>query len=130
MRQAVAAALILGTAAFGQEPVVQRSTIWIDAAKRGSMPVAMRGTGTLTANMTAEFKIPESLVFEVKLGQAVSVDTHHGVVSGKVMRIDASVMNGTATIEVKIEGDLPPEARAGAAVEGAIQIATLNDVIL
>ena len=86
MRQALAAALILGTAAFGQEPVVQRSTIWMDAAKRGSMPVAMRGTGTLTTNMTAELKIPES-------------------------------------------GDLPPEARAGAAVEGAIQIATLNDVI-
>jgi hypothetical protein len=50
MRPAVAAAaMILGAAAFGLEPAVERPTIWMDAVKRGSMPVAVRGLGTRSA---------------------------------------------------------------------------------
>ncbi len=91
MRQAVAVALILGAAAFGQEPVLQRLTIWVDAVKRGSMPVMVRATGALTANMTAELKVAESRIREVMVGQNVSIDTRQGTVSGKVARVDPSL---------------------------------------
>jgi hypothetical protein len=101
MKQAVAAVTIfLGAAAvFAQEPAVERSTIWVDAVKRGDMPVMVRGRGVLTANMTAELNIPESQSQHVQLGQAVSVDTRQGIVNGKVMRIDASVLNGMRIVE-------------------------------
>jgi HlyD family secretion protein len=130
MKQALAALAMIWTAAvFGQEPAVDRSTIWVDAVKRGDLAVKVRGLGVLTPNMTADLKIPWSQANHVQLGQAASVDTRQGVVSGKVIRIDASVVNGMRMVEVKLEGDLPPGARPGLAVDGTIQITTLNDVV-
>src|ERR1700736_6585089 len=95
LKLAIAALVMISTAAvFGQERVVQRSAIWVDAVKRGNMPVMVRGMGVLTANMTAELNTPESQIKHVQPGQAVSIDTHQGIVTGKVTRIDASAVNG------------------------------------
>jgi hypothetical protein len=63
------------------------------------------------------------------LGQTVSVDLRRGVVSGRISRIDSAVVDGTVTVEAKLEGDLPATPRPGAAVDGTIQIAMLNDVV-
>src|SRR5581483_182458 len=45
--------------------------------------------------LKAELKIPETQAKDVQLGQPSQVDTHNGVVSGKVIRIDPAVQNGT-----------------------------------
>ncbi|MGI8741247.1 MAG: hypothetical protein ACR2NN_01500 [Bryobacteraceae bacterium] len=132
MQTAVTAVtLVLGTAAaFGQEPGVRRSTIWMDAAKRGSMPVMARGKGVLTANKTVELKIPESQVKHVALGQTVSIDTRQSsILNGTVSHIDSSVVDGNVTVEAKLDGDLPPATHPGLAVDGTIQITTLQDVV-
>ena len=130
MKQALAVlAMISAATIFGQETVVQRSTIWMDAVKRGNMPVMLRGIGLLTANMTAELNIPESQIKHVQPGQTASVDTHQGIVTGKVTRIDASAVNGMRLVEVQLDGDLPSGARPGLAVDATIRITTLNDVV-
>src|SRR5437763_4976699 len=100
MKQAVAITILAAAAAFAQEPVVQRSTIWVDAVKRGDMAVMVRGTGVLTANLTAELKVPESQSKQVQIGQTVLIDTRQGIVAGRVMRIDAAVSNGMRIVEV------------------------------
>jgi HlyD family secretion protein len=79
--------------------------------------------------LKAELKIPETQAKDVQIGQLASVDTRNGVVSGHVMRIDPAVINGTVTVDVKLEGALPPGARPDLSVEGTIEIENLKDVI-
>jgi HlyD family secretion protein len=92
-------------------------------------------TGTILAKVAqptrlkAELKIPETQAKDVQIGQLASVDTRNGVVSGHVMRIDPAVINGTVTVDAKLEGLLPPGARPDLSVEGTIEIENLKDVI-
>jgi HlyD family secretion protein len=92
-------------------------------------------TGTILAKVAqptrlkAELKIPETQAKDVQIGQLASIDTRNGVVSGHVMRIDPAVLNGTVTVDVKLEGPLPQGARPDLSVEGTIEIENLKDVI-
>jgi HlyD family secretion protein len=92
-------------------------------------------TGTIlakVANQTklkAELKIPETQAKDVQIGQLASIDTRNGLIPGRVMRIDPAVINGTVTVDVKLEGALPPGARPDLSVEGTIEIENLKDVV-
>jgi HlyD family secretion protein len=79
--------------------------------------------------LKAELKIPETQAKDVQIGQLASIDTRNGVISGHVMRIDPAVLNGTVTVDVKLEGELPKGARPDLSVEGTIEIENLKDVI-
>jgi HlyD family secretion protein len=46
-----------------------------------------------------------------------------------VLRIDPSVQNGTRTVDVSLEGDLPRGAVPDLSVEGTIELERLNDVL-
>jgi len=118
--------LMASIAAAQQEPVVQRSTIWIDAVKRGDLPVMVRALGTLVTSTTAELKVPESQAKEVAAGQAVAIDTKTGVFRGKVVRVNSEVVNGTVGVVVEVAA---AQARPGSPVDGTIEIARLNDVV-
>jgi HlyD family secretion protein len=79
--------------------------------------------------LKAELKVPETQVKDVALGQPVSVDTRNGTIPGSVIRIDPAVREGTVTVDVKLQGDLPQGARPDLSVEGTIEIERLTDVI-
>jgi HlyD family secretion protein len=79
--------------------------------------------------LKAELKIPETQAKDVQIGLLASVDTRNGLISGHVMRIDPAVQNGTVTVDVKLEGELPKGARPDLSVEGTIEIENLKDVI-
>ncbi len=79
--------------------------------------------------LKAELKIPETQAKDVQLGQPSQVDTHNGVVSGKVIRIDPAVQNGTVTVDVALEGELPPGARPDLSVDGTIELERLSSVL-
>jgi HlyD family secretion protein len=57
------------------------------------------------------------------------VDTRNGVVTGHVIRIDPSVQNGTRTVDVSLEGDLPKGAVPDLSVDGTIELQRLSDVV-
>jgi len=80
--------------------------------------------------LKAELKIPESQTKDVQLGQTAEVDTHNGVIEGKVTRIDPSVLNGTRTVDVALVGDLPPGAVPDLSVEGTIDLERISSVLL
>jgi HlyD family secretion protein len=44
------------------------------------------------------------------------------------MRIDPAAQNGTVTVEVALDGELPKGARAELSVDGTIEIERLDDV--
>jgi HlyD family secretion protein len=92
-------------------------------------------TGTILAKVAqpnklkAELKIPETQAKDVQIAQSASIDTRNGIIPGRVERIDPSVINGTVTVDVKLEGALPLGARPDLSVEGTIEIENLKDVI-
>jgi HlyD family secretion protein len=65
----------------------------------------------------------------VLIGQVAAIDTRNGVIPGRVIRVDPSVVNGTVTVDVKLEGALPRGARPDLSVDGVIELERLNDVL-
>jgi HlyD family secretion protein len=79
--------------------------------------------------LKAELKIAETQAKDILLGQPVSVDTRNGVVPGHVVRIDPAVQNGTVTVDVALDGELPKGARPDLSVDGTIELERLEDVL-
>jgi multidrug efflux pump subunit AcrA (membrane-fusion protein) len=79
--------------------------------------------------LKAELRIPETQATEVVVGLPALIDTRNGVVRGRVVRVDPSVQNGTVTVDVALEGDLPRGARPDLSVEGTIQIDRIEDAV-
>ena len=79
--------------------------------------------------LKAQLQVPETQAKDVVIGQVVSVDTRNGVVPGRVLRIDPAVNAGTVTVDVSLEGTLPPGARADLSVDGTIEIERLDNVL-
>jgi|SoiMethySBSTD1v2_1073268.scaffolds.fasta_scaffold306509_2 HlyD family secretion protein len=79
--------------------------------------------------LKAEIKIIETQARDVLIGQLASIDTRNGVIPGRVVRVDPSVVNGTVTVDVKLEGELPRGARPDLSVDGTIELERLIDVL-
>jgi HlyD family secretion protein len=79
--------------------------------------------------LKASLQIAETQAKDVALGQKASIDTHNGIIPGHVMRIDPAVVNGTRTVDVKLDGPLPAGAVPDLSVEGTIEIERLADVL-
>lgn len=79
--------------------------------------------------LKAVIRVPESQARDIAVGQKATVDTRNGIVAGRVMRIDPASQQGTVTVEVTIEGELPRGARADMSVDGTIEIERLPNVL-
>jgi HlyD family secretion protein len=80
-------------------------------------------------HLIAELKIAETQARDVQIGQPATVDTHNGIASGTVMRVDPAVQNGTVTVDVKLTGELPKGARPDLSVDGTIDLEKLDNVL-
>lgn len=81
------------------------------------------------SKLMAELRIPETQAKDVTLNLPAQVDTHNGVVAGHVTRIDPAVQNGTVTVDVTLEGALPPGARPDLSVDGTVDLERLSNVL-
>ena len=79
--------------------------------------------------LKAALQIAETQARDISLGQPASIDTHNGIIPGHVSRIDPSVLNGTVTVDVALDGPLPAGARPDLSVDGTINLAMLKDVL-
>jgi multidrug efflux pump subunit AcrA (membrane-fusion protein) len=57
------------------------------------------------------------------------VDTHNGIIPGRVSRIDPAAVNGNVTVDIRLEGELPPGARPDLSVDGVVELERLSDVL-
>jgi len=80
-------------------------------------------------NLKAELKIPETQFKDVRLGQKAQVDTRNGIIPGHVVRMDPAAQQGTFTVDVELDGDLPAVARPDMTVDGTIELERLENVI-
>jgi HlyD family secretion protein len=79
--------------------------------------------------LKAELKIPETQAKDVQIGQPAEIDTHNGVITGKVVRIDPSVQNGTRTVDVTLTGALPPGAVPDLSVDGVVNLERIPNAL-
>jgi HlyD family secretion protein len=80
-------------------------------------------------HLMAALKIAETQARDVQFGEPASIDTHNGVISGTVMRVDPAVQNGTVTVDVKLTSELPKGARPDLSVDGTIDLERLDNVL-
>jgi HlyD family secretion protein len=80
-------------------------------------------------HLKAELRVPETQAKDIALGLPATVDTRNGIVQGKVVRIDPSVQNGTVTVDVQLEGQLPQGARPDLSVDGTVDLENLKSVM-
>jgi multidrug resistance efflux pump len=91
--------------------------------------------GTSVAEVTqldklkAALQIAETQARDIQIGQPALIDTHNGIIPGHVIRIDQSVLNGTRTVDVSLDGPLPSGAVPNLSVDGIINLAMLKDVL-
>jgi HlyD family secretion protein len=69
------------------------------------------------------------LAKDLQIGQTALVDTHLGIVRGKVSRIDPAAQSGAVRVDVALEGDLPAGSRPDLNVECVIEIERLENVL-
>lgn len=81
------------------------------------------------SKLKAELQIPETQAKDVTIGQVASIDTRNGIIPGHVFRKDPAAINGTITVDVKLEGELPDGAVPDLSVDGTITIEKLADVV-
>jgi HlyD family secretion protein len=81
------------------------------------------------SRLKAELRVPETQAKDVEPRQVAEVDTRNGIVKGKVCRIDAAAVNGTVTVDVCLEGELPRGARPDLTVDGTIVLENLENIV-
>ena len=81
------------------------------------------------SRLKAELKIAETRAKDITPGLPATIDTRNGVVSGKVVRVDPSVQNGTVTVDIIMDGPLPKGARPDLSVDGTVQLERLADIV-
>lgn len=79
--------------------------------------------------LKASLKIAETQARDIQIGQPSEIDTHNGVIAGKVMRIDPAVVNGTRTVDVELSEALPPGAVPDLSVDGTIDLDRMANVL-
>ena len=82
-----------------------------------------------TDQLKAALKSAETQARDIQIGQPTEIDTHNGIINGKVTRIDPAVQNGTVTVDVELIGALPQGARPDLSVDGTIDLDRMTDVL-
>ena len=80
-------------------------------------------------HLKAELKIAETQVKDIQIGQHAQIDTRNGIIPGHVSRMDPAAQQGTFTVDVALDGELPAGARPDLTVEGTIELERLDDVV-
>ena len=82
-----------------------------------------------SGKLKAALQIAETQARDIQIGQPASIDTHNGIIPGKVTRIDPAVVNGTRTVDVQLDGPLPAGAVPQLSVDGTIDLERMRDVL-
>ena len=100
----------------------------LDEGQRISAGTSLARVGDPTV-LKAELRVAETEAKDVQIGQPAAIDTRNGVIPGRVTRIDPAVENGTVTVDVALDGELPRGARPDLTVDGTIELERMGDIL-
>lgn len=110
----------------GEEGVLQDLTLqpgqWVNAG-------TTLGRVVQPGKLKAVLRIGETQARDIAIGQPAVVDTRNGLVNGHVSRMDPGAQGGTVTIDVSIDGPLPPGARPDLNIDGTVQLERMRNVL-
>ena len=119
-------------------PTVDKTAIWVDTVQKGTIVITVKGLGALLppaksakapSNSTAvRLKVPAARWKDLRPGEAAMIDTHNGIIPGRVVAIAPIVFEGLATVNVQLDGPAPKGMSPGQAVEGSIEVGRLDNV--
>jgi HlyD family secretion protein len=81
------------------------------------------------SKLKAQIKIAETQAKDIQPNQLAVIDTRNGVVKGHVKRVDPAVEQGTVTVDVAFDEELPKGARPDLSVDGTIELERLDNVV-
>lgn len=81
------------------------------------------------SKLKAELKISEDQTKDLQVGQKAIVDTHNGLVRGRVVRIDPVVINKRVNVDVMLDAPFPKGVRPDLSVEGFIEVSHLSKAL-
>ena len=81
------------------------------------------------SKLKAQVKIAETQAKDIQPNQQAMIDTRNGVVKGHVKRVDPAVEQGTVTVDVAFDEELPKGARPDLSVDGTIELERLDNVV-
>jgi HlyD family secretion protein len=110
----------------GMSGVLQQLPVDVGQLIKGGANLARVADPT---KLKAQVKIAETQAKDILIDQKASIDTRNGIVNGHVMRVDPAVEQGTVTVDVAIDGELPKGARPDLSVDGTIELERLDNVI-
>jgi HlyD family secretion protein len=79
--------------------------------------------------LKAEVRIAETQAKDIQIGQRASIDTRNGIIPGHVIRIDPAAQQGTRTVDVALDDELPKGAVPDLSVDGTIELERLENVL-
>jgi beta-lactamase regulating signal transducer with metallopeptidase domain len=116
------------------EPSVDRTTVWVDATKRGPMLRQVRGLGMLvraqgSTNLVARVSLPAFMTGDVRPKQNAALATRKGpFANGYVSNVRLSPSNDTSSVDIALDA-VPAGASAGLELDATIDIETIEDVL-
>src|SRR5437667_7243511 len=81
------------------------------------------------SKLKAQIKIAETQAKDIQPNQSAIIDTRNGVANGHVKRVDPAVEQGTITVDVAFDEQLPKGARPDLSVDGTIELERLENVV-
>jgi HlyD family secretion protein len=81
------------------------------------------------SKLKAQIKVAETQAKDIQPNQQATIDTRNGVVKGHVKRVDPAVEQGTVTVDVAFDEELPKGARPDLSVDGTIELERLDNVV-
>jgi HlyD family secretion protein len=110
----------------GVEGVLQEMTLQVG---QRIAPGTVLAKVAQPSQLKAELKIAETQAKDVQLGLKAFIDTRNGIIPAHVVRIDPNVVNGTRTVDCKLDGPLPSGAVPDLTVDGTIEIDRLDGIL-
>jgi HlyD family secretion protein len=81
------------------------------------------------SRLKAQIRISETQARDVEIGQRAEIDTRNAVIAGIVSRKDPAAVNGTVTVDVTLQGELPRGAVPDLSVDGTIELERLENAV-
>jgi len=114
------------TVRAGNAGVLQRLPVELGQSVSAGSQLALIGS---VNELVALVDISQSQISNVSKGQAVTVKVRNNNLVGEVLRIDPEVTNGTVSVEVALNGEIPPSARPEMNIEARINTGTLSNTL-
>lgn len=114
------------------EPTVAKDALWITRVERGTMPLRVAATGSVSSILPPRATIPLSpeQLATVRTGQTCSIQLAGAkAISGRVGRVIPNDRQGTVAAEIELAQPLPKGTTIGTRVSGLIEVGTVNDVV-